>query len=166
VRLFAPVLARARAHADRFPRAFRWLIAGQAVTAAASGAFVPYVAIYLTRELGASGAQAGAIWATAGMVGLIGSPLGGVLADRIGRRPVMLFSLALNGALFVLIGSLTSVLAVALIVPLWGIVGDLMGPAVSAAIADMVARTYASRHTRSSVSSRTRRLPSVRLSER
>jgi MFS family permease len=138
VPLVAPAVARARAHLDRFPRPYRWLIAGQAVTSAGSGAFVPYAAIYLTRDLGASGAQAGAIWATAGMVGLIGSPLGGVLADRIGRRPVMLFSLALNGALFVLIGTLTSLLAVALIVPLWGIVGDLMGPAVSASIADMV----------------------------
>ena len=138
MRLVAPSVARARAHVDRFPRPFRWLVAGQAVTSAGSGAFLPYAAIYLTREFGASGAQAGAIWATAGMVGLIGSPLGGVLADRIGRRPVMLFSLALNGALFVLIGTLTSLLAVALIVPLWGIVGDLMGPAVSASIADMV----------------------------
>lgn len=138
MRLLAPALGRARAHADLFPRPFRWLVTGHAVTSAASGAFVPYAAIYLTRELGASGAQAGAIWATAGMVGLIGSPLGGVLADRIGRRPVILFSLALNGALFVLIGSLSSLLAVALIVPIWGIVGDLMGPAVSAAIADLV----------------------------
>jgi MFS family permease len=137
MRLLAPALARARAHADRFPPAFRWLIAGHGVTSVASGAFVPYAAIFLTRELGASGAQAGAIWASAGMVGLIGSPLGGVLADRIGRRPVILFSLALNGALFILIGSLTSLLAVALIVPVWGLVGDLMGPAVSAAIADM-----------------------------
>jgi MFS family permease len=138
VRLVAPALGRARAHLERFPGAFRWLIMGQAVTSAASGAFVPYAAIYLTRELGASGPQAGAIWAMAGVVGLIGSPLGGVLADRIGRRPVILFSLALNGALFVVIGTVTSLLVVALIVPVWGLVGDLMGPAVSAAIADMV----------------------------
>jgi MFS family permease len=138
MRLLAPALGRARAHADLFPRPFRSLIAGQAVFSVGSGTFVPYLAIYLTRDLGASGAQAGAIIAVAGMVGLIGSPVGGVLADRVGRRPMILVSLAGNGTILILIGSLSSLLAIAVIVPFWGIVGDLMGPAVSAAIADMV----------------------------
>ena len=138
MRLLAPAVSRARAHATRFPRSYRALIAGQAAFAAGAGIYVPYGAIYLTRELGASGTQAGAVIAAAGIVGLVGSPLGGVLADRIGRRPVILVSLAGNAALFFLVGSLSSLLAVGLIVPLWGIIGDLLGPAVSAAIADLV----------------------------
>jgi len=138
VKVLAPAVSRARAHADRFPRPFRSLLAGQAAFAAGAGIYVPYGAIYLTQNLGASGKQAGAVLAAVGIVGLVGSPLGGVLADRIGRRPVILASLAGNAVLFGLVGSLTSLLAVALIVPLWGIVGDLLGPAVSAAIADLV----------------------------
>jgi MFS family permease len=138
VRFLPAAVARARSHADRFPRPLRAILAGQAAFGVGGGVVVPYIAIYLTEELGASGAQAGGIMAAAGMVGLIGSPVGGVLADRIGRRPVMLIALAGNGALFVAVASVQNLLAIALIVPVWGIVGDLLGPAVSAAIADLV----------------------------
>jgi MFS family permease len=99
---------------------------------------VPYIGIYLTRELGATGAQAGAIYAVAGVVGVIGAPVGGVLADRVGRRPMMLVALAGNALTFCAIGLAPSVLVVALLVPIWGFTGDLLPPAVAAATADLI----------------------------
>jgi hypothetical protein len=38
----------------RFPAPFRWLLVGSAAAGIGAGVFVPYMALYLTRELGAS----------------------------------------------------------------------------------------------------------------
>jgi predicted MFS family arabinose efflux permease len=75
MRLFAPPVRRARAHLDRFPATFRW----------------------------------------------------------------MLVALAGNSVLFFAIGAAPSVLVVALLVPFWGFIGDLLPPAVAAATADLIA---------------------------
>jgi MFS family permease len=131
-------VARARAHARLFPRAFWLLIGANAVGHLGAGLFVPYWALYLTESLGASGAQAGALLAVAGGMGLIGAPLGGVLADRVGRRPMLLFATAGAGIGLVLYGTLDSLLAIAVMTPFWAIMSDLGAPAISAAIADVV----------------------------
>jgi MFS family permease len=131
-------VARARGHAQRFPRVFWLLVVVGAIRELGSGVFIPYWALYLTETLGASGAQAGALIAVAGGVGIVGAPLGGLLTDRIGRRPTLLIALAGAGAGFIAYGALSSLFAVALLSPFWGITSDLESPAVSAAIADTV----------------------------
>ena len=131
-------VARARAHARRFPRPFWLLIGANAVGSLGAGLFVPYWALYLTGSLGASGLQAGALLAIAGGMGLVGAPLGGLLADRVGRRPVLLFGTAGAAVGLILYGSLESLLAIAVLTPFWAIMSDLSSPAISAAIADVV----------------------------
>lgn len=137
MRLVPPLVVVFRRHAGRFPRPFWLLVGADAVRSLGGGLFVPYWALYLTGTLGASGTQAGALLALAGGMGLVGSPLGGVLADRIGRRPTLLISLAGGAAWLIAYGSLTSLLAIAIVTGL-GFFGDLQGPAVSASIADLV----------------------------
>jgi predicted MFS family arabinose efflux permease len=51
----------------------------------------------------------------------------------------MLVALAGNSVLFFAIGAAPSVLVVALLVPFWGFIGDLLPPAVAAATADLIA---------------------------
>jgi len=138
VQLLPQSVARARLHARRFPRPFWLLIAANAVASLGAGLFVPYWALYLTESLGASGAQAGALLAVAGGMGLVGAPLGGLLADRIGRRPMLLFATAGSAIGLILYGSLESLLAIAILTPFWAIMSDLGAPAISAAIADVV----------------------------
>jgi MFS family permease len=138
VQLLPRSVARARAHARRFPRPFWLLIGANAVGSLGAGLFVPYWALYLTESLGASGVQAGALLAMAGGMGLVGAPLGGLLADRIGRRPLLLFATAGSAIGLILYGSLESLLAIAILTPFWAIMSDLSSPAISAAIADVV----------------------------
>jgi MFS family permease len=138
VQLLPRTVARARAHARRFPRPFWLLIGANAVGSLGAGLFVPYWALYLTGSLGATGVQAGALLAVAGGMGLVGAPLGGLLADRIGRRPLLLFATAGSAIGLILYGSLESLLAIAILTPFWAIMSDLGAPAISAAIADVV----------------------------
>jgi MFS family permease len=122
----------------RFPRVFWILVAADASRALGSGLWVPYWALYLTQELDASEAQAGALIAVAGGMGLVGAPLGGYLADRIGRRPTILLGLAIGSAGMLAYGTASSLLLLAVITPLWAVSSDIESPATSAAIADLV----------------------------
>lgn len=138
MRLFAPAVSRARTHLTRFPEPFRWLLVGSAAAGLGGGVFVPYIGLYLTRELGASGAQAGAIYGVMGTAGLLGAPLGGVLADRVGRRPTMSIGLAAIALWFLAFGAAPSVTVLLLILP-FALLSDLVPPAVAAATADLIA---------------------------
>src|ERR687885_728020 len=73
--------------------------------------------------------------AVAGGMGLIGAPLGGILTDRVGRRPTLLVGLAGGAIGFLAYGTLSNLLAVAVVTSLFGFSSDLESPAVSAAIA-------------------------------
>ncbi len=122
----------------RFPRVFWILVGADAARALGSGLWVPFWALYLTQELGASAAQAGALIAVAGGMGLVGAPLGGYLADRVGRRPTILLGLAIGSAGMLAYGTVSSLLLLAVITPLWAVSSDIESPATSAAIADLV----------------------------
>jgi len=81
----SPLVERALRDAWRFPRPFWTLVAAETGREYAVGLFFAYWGLYLTGPVGASGAQAGALIAAAGVMGLIGSPLGGVLGPRCAR---------------------------------------------------------------------------------
>lgn len=133
-----PHLARARRHAARFPRRFWILAAGEAVQALGVGLFLPYTAIYLTETIGLSHLAAGALLALFAVVGLGASPAGGLLSDRIGRRPVMLAGLAAAGGAAIAFGLVSSLAALAALICLWALAESAYGPAAQAYAADVV----------------------------
>jgi len=98
---------------------------------------VPYWGLYLTGTLHLSGAQAGALLALAGGMGLVGAPLGGALADRIGRRRTLLLGLALSSLWFLAYGLAPNgrwLLALTLV----GVSGDIWSAAQNTIVVDTV----------------------------
>src|SRR5882672_8225496 len=96
---------RAAVHrsAGGLPRPFWVLWTGTLVNR--MGQFVvPFLAIYLTQARGFSVLQAGMVAAIYGAGAAIAGPLGGYLADRVGRRFVMVSALALGGASMIGLG--------------------------------------------------------------
>ena len=57
---------------------------------------MPFMALYLVRERGASGTTFGLIYLLAGLIAAAGQAVAGELTDRIGRRKVMIGGLALR----------------------------------------------------------------------
>ncbi|HYG67771.1 MAG TPA: MFS transporter, partial [Anaeromyxobacteraceae bacterium] len=82
------------AMAGGFPAAFWWLWAGALVNALGQFVF-PFLALYLVSR-GFSVAEAGGIVAGMGLGSIFAAPLGGILADRIGRRATLVGSLVLG----------------------------------------------------------------------
>lgn len=103
------------------------------------GSFVvPFLALYLTRERGYSVAQAGLVVSLHGAGTVLAGPLGGTLADRIGRRLTLASGLWLGAVGMLFLGFAREPAWIATAAFTLGILGDLYRPAVSASVADVV----------------------------
>jgi MFS family permease len=114
------------------------MLAGEAVQSVGFGIAVPYMTLYLTGPVGITATQTGVmmlVWTT---VSLAGQPLGGVLADRIGRRPIMLGGLAGAGVSAAGLALVTSFWQVILVTIAWGTFNSIFEPAAGAYVADVV----------------------------
>ncbi|MFC7218691.1 MDR family MFS transporter [Streptomyces polyrhachis] len=119
------------------PRAFWWLWTSTLVNRL--GAFVAtFMAIYLTLESGYSASYAGFVVALHGLGGVVGSVGGGVLADRLGRRPTLLLSQGATAATVTLLGFVQQPAAIAAVAFAVGATSNASRPAVQAMMADLV----------------------------
>jgi MFS family permease len=129
--------ASARQAVGGFPSAYWALWAGILVNRM-GGFVVPFLALYLTRQRGMPVVEAGAVVSLYGLGAVGAGPVSGLLADRIGRRAVLLASLV-GGALFT--ASLAFVAApgpLAALVLATGFVGEIYRPAAHAVVGDVV----------------------------
>ncbi len=119
------------------PRTF-WILWTGALINRLGGFVMPLLALYLTGPRGLAVAQVGLIISLFGAGTLCAGPIGGFLADHLGRRPTLLFALV-SGALAMLhLAFARAPLHIAVAAFLLGLFGDLYRPAVSAAVADLV----------------------------
>ncbi|MFD7978595.1 MDR family MFS transporter [Streptomyces sp. NPDC059071] len=127
----------ARATVSGLPGGFWWLWLSTLVNR--TGAFVlTFLSLYLTQELGHSAWFAGLVVALHGLGGVAGSPLGGMLTDRWGRRPTMVTMHLAAATCAVLLALVTSAWGVALVVLLMGVAMQAVRPSINATIADLV----------------------------
>jgi MFS family permease len=126
------------AWAGGLPRAFWALFAGTLVNRV--GTFVePFVALYLTSSRHVSVAGAGAMVATIGAGSIVSQPLGGALADRVGRRPTLCGGMVASGLAITLLALAHPIWLLAVAALLVGVTGNLYRPASQATVADVVA---------------------------
>ncbi|MFF1511532.1 MDR family MFS transporter [Streptomyces sp. NPDC058326] len=127
----------ARATVSGLPPGFWWLWLSTLVNR--TGAFVlTFLSLYLTIELGHSAWFAGLVVALHGLGGVAGSPLGGALTDRWGRRPTMVTMHLAAAASAAALAVVTSAWAIATVVLLMGVAMQAVRPSINATIADMV----------------------------
>ena len=116
----------------------RRLFVGIAFSALGSGLTMPFLYVYLAEVRGIATATVGLLFAWMGLLGFLGSPLGGTLIDRFGPRPVMVVGLtteALGVASLTLVHTAWHAVAVATFLTL-GTVG--LYPAATAMLTRLV----------------------------
>ncbi len=111
------------------------------------GSFViPFLSLYLTSQRQITISLAGLIVSLFGVGAFAAQLVGGELADRLGRRPVMLMSLFVTPVFMALLGFVNSVTMIAGSTLVLGFFSELYRPATGAIVADIVpssARTRA-----------------------
>jgi MFS family permease len=138
--LLAPVgflAPRFRAATGGLPNLFWVLWAGMLVNRLASFV-ITFLALYLVQDRGFSTSQAGRVVAVYGLGLLLAGPVGGALADRIGRRRTMLIGLTLGGGCVAVLGFLRDPAWLTSFAFLAALTGDVYRPAAQAAVADVV----------------------------
>jgi MFS family permease len=119
------------------PAAF-WTIWWGLVVNRLASFVLPFLSIYLVRDRGFLPAQAGGVLAIYGLGMTVAGPLGGLLADRVGRRATMLTSLVLGACAVGILVFARDPLLLCTMAFLAATAGELYRPAMSAAVADVV----------------------------
>lgn len=119
------------------PRTF-WILWTGALVNRLGGFVMPLLALYLSGPRGLAVQQVGLVISLFGAGTLCAGPLGGFLADGIGRRRTLILALVSGACAMVHLAFARAPLHIAAAAFLLGLFGDLYRPAVSAAIADLV----------------------------
>ncbi|HVF39902.1 MAG TPA: MFS transporter [Gemmatimonadaceae bacterium] len=115
-----------------------WILAAATLVNRVGTMVLPFLVLYLTRELGWSAARAGIALGVYGVGSIIAAPLAGKLSDRIGPMPIMQGSLIAGGVLLLLYPLVDSFAAVIALTLVWAIVTESFRPANMACVADLV----------------------------
>lgn len=119
------------------PRPFWYLWSGTLLNRL--GAFVaPFLSLYLTAERGFSVGRTGVVLTLFGLGSALSQPIGGALADRIGRRRTMVLGLTTAATALLAVGAARTLLILGAAVLVYGLCLDLYRPASQAAVADLV----------------------------
>lgn len=124
-----------------YQRAFRglprevWTLAGAMLINRCGTMVLPFLAIYLTRELGASASRAGLALALYGAGSMVGILLGARLTDRWSPKGVQVVSLVASGVTLFALGTASSEVPLFALITLAGVVMEAFRPASMAAVA-------------------------------
>ncbi|MEP7378873.1 MAG: MFS transporter [Chloroflexota bacterium] len=119
------------------PAAFWYLWAGTVVNRL-GGFVVPFLMLYLTTRLNLPPANAALLVSILGAGSFFAQLFGGELADRLGRRPVMMLSFFVTPVAMVFVGAVHDPLLLVPAMIVLGLFTNLYRPAVSAAVVDLV----------------------------
>lgn len=116
-----------------------WLLWTGTLVNRLGGFVAPFLSLYLTGDRGIPVSRTAFVISLFGAGSFLGRIVGGELSDRLGRRPVLLTSFLVTPLVVLFVGLVRPLAWIAAGTTLLGFFTDLYRPAVSAAIADIVA---------------------------
>jgi len=123
---------------NQFPRTY-WVVAGtHFIDVIGNTLLMPFFALYVTQKFGVGMTQAGIILATNSVAGMIGSTIGGAMADRFGRRGIILFGLVVSALSGLTLGFVNKFYMFYSLSVFVGLMGSAAHPAHQAMIADIL----------------------------
>lgn len=112
-----------------------WFVAATSFVNRAGVMALPFLVLYVTKELGVAASIAGLSVGVYGMGGFIVAPMAGRLADRVGPLTVLRGSLALGGVMLLLLPLIHNFAVLLGAVFVWAVLAEGARPATLAALA-------------------------------
>ncbi|MCK4250909.1 MFS transporter [candidate division WOR-3 bacterium] len=121
-----------------YPSAFKVLVLASFIDMLGGFVLYPFFALYITERFGVGMTQVGFLFAVFAAGNILGSMIGGVLADKYGRRVMILIGLVVSGIGSIFMGLVDDLNVFYILAGILGLVGDIGGPARQAMVVDLL----------------------------
>lgn len=121
-----------------FPREYWTLVFAAFIDSVGGTMLFPFFALYVTQRFGVGMTEAGILIAIFSVSGFIGSIVGGALADKFGRRSLVLFGLVFSALSSLAMGFVSELYVFYILAVVVGLLSDVAGPAHQAMVADLL----------------------------
>ncbi|HET9907466.1 MAG TPA: MFS transporter, partial [Anaerolineales bacterium] len=121
-----------------FPQLFWIIVIARFIDALGGTILFPFFALYITQRFGVGMAEAGVLLGMSSLFGLFGSMVGGALADRFGRRRLIVFGLVFSALSSLLFGLANDFQVLYPLVIVVGLLSSVAHPAHDAMLADIL----------------------------
>jgi MFS family permease len=121
-----------------FPRLFWVVVMTRFIDALGGTILFPFFSLYVTQKFGVGMTQAGILLGLNSFFALAGSTVGGALADRFGRRKIILFGLVFSALSSLSLGLANSIELMYPLIVVVGLLASVANPAHEAMLADVL----------------------------
>ena len=123
---------------NEFPRLFWIVVFTRFIDALGGTILFPFFSLYVTQKFGVGMTQAGILLGLNSFFALAGSTVGGALADRFGRRKIILFGLIFSALSSLSLGLASSIQMMYPLIIIVGLLASVAHPAHEAMLADVL----------------------------
>jgi MFS family permease len=121
-----------------FPGTF-WILIGATFVDHLGGAILfPFFALYVTQRFNVGMTEVGGLFAIFATMNVVGSMIGGALADKLGRRWMIIFGLAMSALSSLSMGLVDNLTLFYFLASVVGLLAQVGGPARQAMVADLL----------------------------
>jgi MFS family permease len=132
------VLNNFKTQFQSFPKPFRLLIFTTFIDRLGGGIIFPFLSLYVAQKFGVGMTEVGLIFGVWSASSLVGSMIGGALADKFGRKTVIIFGLLSSATSGILMGLVTNISSFYILALVAGVFSEVGHPASQAMVADLL----------------------------
>ncbi|MHA2287804.1 MAG: MDR family MFS transporter [Promethearchaeota archaeon] len=132
------MFTKIRSTYKEYPKEFKVLVMATFIDRLGAFILFPFYSLYITSHFGVGMVEVGILISIFSIGNIIGGTLGGALADKYGRRAMILLGLVVSGISNVLMGLINDLYLFYIVGSISGLVGNFGGPARQAMIADIL----------------------------
>jgi MFS family permease len=121
-----------------YPSAFKVLVLASFIDMIGGALLFPFFALYITDRFGVDWIQVGFLFSVFSAGAIFGGLIGGALADKYGRRSMLLIGLMISGVGSIFMGLVDDLNVFFILAAILGILGNFGGPARQAMVVDLL----------------------------
>lgn len=121
-----------------YPKPFKVLVLASFIDMLGGFLLYPFFALYITERFGVKMTEVGFLFAMFGAGNIFGSMVGGALADKYGRRIMIIIGLVISGIGSISMGLVDDLNVFYILAAILGLVGNIGGPARQAMVVDLL----------------------------
>jgi MFS family permease len=123
---------------NQFPRQLRLMFFGMLLSTMGASMIWPFLMVYVRQQVNIPLTQAATLTSIQATAGIIAAFIAGPITDRVGRKWVMVISLAANGLVYFFMSTAHTYLAFAILMALSGSFNPLYRVGADATVADLI----------------------------